>query len=76
MALELSGIFATPRDTVQSKVHGTARWGRWLLAAVAHRLEKRRSRRTLSELTDNELCDVGLTRAQAKAETAKSWFWC
>lgn len=76
MALELSEILEMPRDIVQSKPRGTARWGRWLLAAVAHRLEMRRSRRALSELTDNELCDVGLTRAQAKAETAKSWFWC
>ncbi|MBX5163219.1 MULTISPECIES: DUF1127 domain-containing protein [unclassified Rhizobium] len=76
MALEISEILATPRDIVQSRLRGTARWGRRLLAAVAHRLEKRRSRRRLSELTDNELCDVGLTRAQAKDETAKSWFWC
>ncbi|MDR9775055.1 DUF1127 domain-containing protein [Rhizobium hidalgonense] len=65
----------TPRDTDRSKMRRTARWGRWLLAAVGHRLEKRRSRRTLCELTDDELRDVGLTRAQARAETAKSWFW-
>ncbi|EJT07165.1 DUF1127 domain-containing protein [Rhizobium sp. CCGE 510] len=76
MALEISEILATSHHIVQSRLRGRARWGRWLLAVVAHRLEKRRSRRTLSELTDNELCDIGLTRAQAKAETAKSWFWC
>jgi uncharacterized protein YjiS (DUF1127 family) len=52
-----------------------ARWSRRLLMTVEHHLEKRRSRRTLSELTDDELCDVGLTRAQARAETSKSWFW-
>jgi uncharacterized protein YjiS (DUF1127 family) len=52
-----------------------ARWSRRLLMAIEHHLEKRRSRRTLSELTDDELCDVGLTRTQAKAETSKSWFW-
>lgn len=74
MALELGEITETPRDIVRSKVRGTARWGRRLLAAIEHRLEKRRSRRTLSELTDDELRDVGLTRAQAAAETAKSWF--
>ena len=71
MTLELSEIFETPRDIVRSKL----RWGRRRLAAIEHRLEKRRSRRALSELTDDELCDVGLTRAQARAETAKSWFW-
>jgi uncharacterized protein YjiS (DUF1127 family) len=52
-----------------------ARWCLRLLAAIEHHLEKRRSRRTLLELTDDELCDVGLTRAQARAETSKSWFW-
>ncbi|TCA81821.1 DUF1127 domain-containing protein [Rhizobium leguminosarum bv. viciae] len=75
MALELSGIFETPRDIVRSKLRGMARWSLRLLAAIEHRLEKRRSRRTLSELTDDELSDVSLTRAQAKAETSKSWFW-
>ncbi|CAN7292422.1 DUF1127 domain-containing protein [Rhizobium leguminosarum] len=75
MALELSGIFETPRDVVRSKLHGMARWSLRLLAAIEHHLEKRRSRRTLLELTDDELSDVGLTRAQAKAETSKSWFW-
>ncbi|AHG44876.1 hypothetical protein RLEG12_17240 [Rhizobium leguminosarum bv. trifolii CB782] len=65
----------TPRDTDRSKFRATVRCGRRLLAAVEHRLEKRRSRRTLCELTDDELRDVGLTRAQARAETAKSWFW-
>ncbi|MBY2909179.1 DUF1127 domain-containing protein [Rhizobium leguminosarum] len=75
MALELSGIPDTPRDIVRSRLRGMARWSRRLLMTVEHHLEKRRSRRTLSELTDDELCDVGLTRTQAKAETSKSWFW-
>ncbi|MGO7549014.1 DUF1127 domain-containing protein [Rhizobium leguminosarum] len=75
MALELSGIPDTPRDIVRSRLRGMARWSRRLLTTVEHHLEKRRSRRTLSELTDDELCDVGLTRTQAKAETSKSWFW-
>lgn len=47
MALELSGIFETPRDVVRSKLHGMARWSLRLLAAIEHHLEKRRSRRTL-----------------------------
>ncbi|MGO7089131.1 DUF1127 domain-containing protein [Rhizobium leguminosarum] len=75
MALELSEIFETPRDIVRSRIRWMARWIRRLLMTVEHHLEKRRSRRTLSELTDDELCDVGLTRAQARAETSKSWFW-
>ncbi|EJC78802.1 uncharacterized conserved small protein [Rhizobium leguminosarum bv. trifolii WSM2297] len=75
MALHLSERLETPRDIVRSKFRATARWGRRLLAIIEHRLEKRRSRRTLCELTDDELRDVGLTRAQARAETAKSWFW-
>ncbi|MGR9462764.1 DUF1127 domain-containing protein [Rhizobium leguminosarum] len=75
MALELSEIFETPRDIVRSRIRWMARWIRRLLMTVEHHLEKRRSRRTLSELTDDGLCDVGLTRAQARAETSKSWFW-
>ncbi|MBY3166803.1 DUF1127 domain-containing protein [Rhizobium laguerreae] len=75
MALELSGILDTPRDIVRSRLHGMARSSLRLLMTIEHHLEKRRSRRTLLELTDDELCDVGLTRAQARAETSKSWFW-
>ncbi|MBY5411179.1 DUF1127 domain-containing protein [Rhizobium leguminosarum] len=75
MALELSGILDTPRDVVRSKLHGMVRWSLRLLMTIEHHLEKCRSRRTLSELTDDELSDVGLSRAQAKAETSKSWFW-
>jgi uncharacterized protein YjiS (DUF1127 family) len=75
MALEISEITDAPRSVVLSEVRETARWGRRLLAAIEHCLEKRRSRRTLSELTDDELRDVGLTRAEATTETSKSWFW-
>lgn len=75
MALETSEIFAAPRDIVRSKLRRLARWGLRLLAVIEHHLERRRSRRTLSELTDDELRDVGLTRAQASAEASKSWFW-
>jgi len=75
MALEISEITEAPCDIVLPEVRGTARWGRRLLAAIEHRLEKRRSRRTLPELTDNELRDIGLTRGQATVEVSKSWFW-
>ena len=42
----------------------------WLGAA----LERQRSRRALACLTDAELADIGLTRAEARAESGKP-FW-
>ncbi|MBB2675208.1 UNVERIFIED_ORG: uncharacterized protein YjiS (DUF1127 family) [Rhizobium esperanzae] len=75
MTLEFDAIFETPRNALRSKLRRTVRWGRGLPAAVEHWLTKRRSRRRLSELTDEDLRDIGLTRAQATAETSKSWFW-
>ncbi|AJC78802.1 MULTISPECIES: DUF1127 domain-containing protein [Rhizobium] len=75
MTLEFDAIFETPRNALRSKLRRTVRWGRGLSAAVEHWLTKRRSRRRLSELTDEDLRDIGLTRAQATAETSKSWFW-
>ncbi|MDF0699005.1 DUF1127 domain-containing protein [Rhizobium sp. MC63] len=75
MTLEFGEILATPRNALCLKLRETARRGRRLLAAIECRLEKRRSRRKLSDLTDDELRDIGLTRAQATAETSKSWFW-
>jgi len=53
--------------------HGTVRWGR-LSALLAVWAMRRRTRRTLSELDDRQLADVGLTRRQALLETAKP-FW-
>ncbi|WP_434729995.1 DUF1127 domain-containing protein [Rhizobium binae] len=75
MTLEFGEILETPRKALRLKLRETARRGRRLLAAIGYWLEKRRSRRRLSELTDAELRDIGLTRAQAAAETSKSWFW-
>ncbi|PDV86954.1 hypothetical protein CO652_18515 [Rhizobium sp. H4] len=75
MTLEFGELLATPRNALRLKLRETARRGRRLLAAIESRLEKRRSRRKLSDLTDDELRDIGLTRAQAAAETSKSWFW-
>ncbi|SCB60042.1 Uncharacterized conserved protein YjiS, DUF1127 family [Rhizobium aethiopicum] len=72
---EFGEILETRPGTLWLKFRATARRGRRLLAAIERRLEKRRSRRRLSELTDDELRDIGLTSAQAKAETSKSWFW-
>ncbi|EGE55634.1 hypothetical protein RHECNPAF_890046 [Rhizobium etli CNPAF512] len=75
MTLELGERLATPPNALRSKLREVVRRGRRLPAAIECWLEKRRSRRKLSELTDDELRDIGLTRAQATAEIAKSWFW-
>lgn len=53
--------------------HGTMPWGR-LSALLAVWAMRRRTRRTLSELDDRQLADVGLTRRQALLEAAKP-FW-
>lgn len=45
-----------------------------LLATVALWRERRRTRQHLSHLDDRALADVGLTRAQQRGESAKS-FW-
>ncbi|GES45394.1 hypothetical protein RsS62_46460 [Rhizobium dioscoreae] len=38
-------------------------------------LEKRETRWDLRDLTDDQLRDIGMTRAEARAEVNKSWFW-
>lgn len=38
-------------------------------------LEKRRSRQTLAELSEDQLRDIGISRAEARKEVAKSWYW-
>jgi uncharacterized protein YjiS (DUF1127 family) len=53
--------------------HWTAPWGR-LSALLAVWAMRRGTRRTLSELDDRQLADVGLTRRQALLEGAKP-FW-
>jgi uncharacterized protein YjiS (DUF1127 family) len=39
------------------------------------RCEKRRSRMALCALTNDELEDIGVSRAEARKETARSAFW-
>ncbi|MDP9808972.1 uncharacterized protein YjiS (DUF1127 family) [Rhizobium tibeticum] len=50
-----------------------------LLQSAWHRLsswhQKRETRRVLRDLTDDELLDIGITRAEARKEAAKSPFW-
>ena len=45
-------------------------WGR---LSLWHR--KRAGRRALRDLTDDELLDIGVTRAEARKEAGKSFFW-
>ncbi|OWV86633.1 hypothetical protein ATY81_09530 [Rhizobium sp. R72] len=37
--------------------------------------QKRESRKALLDLTDDELLDIGVTRADARKEASKSFFW-
>lgn len=45
-----------------------------LFAALARMAERRRSRRALAALTDEALRDIGISRAQARRESARP-FW-
>lgn len=36
---------------------------------------RRRTRRALADMTDAQLCDIGLTRSEARQEVAKSFYW-
>lgn len=49
-------------------------WGR-VVCYFRQSAEKRQSRRTLAELTGEQLDDIGVTRSEARAEVCKSWFW-
>ncbi|WP_244499414.1 DUF1127 domain-containing protein [Rhizobium sp. AC44/96] len=45
------------------------------LKMIANSIEKRRSRAALSELTRDQLDDIGLSPSEARKEAAKSAFW-
>ncbi|NLS15956.1 DUF1127 domain-containing protein [Rhizobium sp. P40RR-XXII] len=45
------------------------------LAKFVSYLEKRETRWDLRDLTDDQLRDIGMTRAEARIEVSKSWFW-
>jgi uncharacterized protein YjiS (DUF1127 family) len=52
-------------------------WRIWLVAVISTVvlwLERGRSRRVLATLDDHQLRDIGVTRAQARLESAKP-FW-
>ncbi|QRM53325.1 DUF1127 domain-containing protein [Sinorhizobium sp. BG8] len=52
-----------------------AKWMARLADGFARHLWKRRSRRALSEMSDDQLNDIGITRAEARREAERSWFW-
>lgn len=47
--------------------------GRSLLAWSRARADRARQRRRLAEMSDRELKDIGISRADALAEAEKSW---
>jgi uncharacterized protein YjiS (DUF1127 family) len=62
--------------TVFSAYHGKApRVGiRSVVDWLMRLLERANQRRDLSELSDNQLADIGVTRREAAREAGK-WFW-
>lgn len=64
-----------------AKAHeARARWMRFgltikLVTWISQALEKRGSRRTLAELTRDQLDDIGISPSEARTEREKSWFW-
>lgn len=65
--------YSIPQDS------GDASRARSLLQFAWHRLsswhQKRETRRVLRDLTDDELLDIGVTRAEAREEAGESLFW-
>nr|WP_246780897.1 DUF1127 domain-containing protein [Rhizobium sp. BK602] len=51
------------------------RASRRLLSSLALWRQKRETRWTLRDLTDDQLRDIGLTRSEAMIEVGKSFFW-
>ncbi|MBW9115030.1 DUF1127 domain-containing protein [Rhizobium cauense] len=58
------------RATLNIQTMLRSAWGR---LSLWH--QKRASRRALRDLTDDELLDIGVTRAEARKEAGKSFFW-
>lgn len=52
-----------------------ARWPSRVLQWVTSRHRNRQSRKALLNLSDTELLDIGVTRAEARREVGNSFFW-
>ncbi|MCI5075434.1 DUF1127 domain-containing protein [Oricola sp.] len=50
-------------------------WLKAFKAALRVRMVKRRTRMHLRDLTDDQLRDIGVTRAQARFEAEKPFWW-
>jgi uncharacterized protein YjiS (DUF1127 family) len=70
--LDCSAIARTPEQ--RSVVGSLANLCRKLFAWILEREGKRLSRLALSEMTDSQLADIGVTRAEARREAARP-FW-
>lgn len=46
-----------------------------IAARLAIYWRTRGTRRNLAELSDDQLRDIGVTRAEARKELGKSWYW-
>ena len=45
----------------------------WLACRAWH--IKRQTRRALADMTDGQLCDIGISRGEARREIGKSFYW-
>jgi uncharacterized protein YjiS (DUF1127 family) len=72
-AINAEQVAARPKTETRRFSPGTVTAG--IIAWIVARSEKRRSRSTLRELTEDQLRDVGLTRSDVRREAAKSFFW-
>lgn len=71
------GAIDTMSHSVDSPATGRRTLGAAVLAAITwfdQAMERRRSRRALLELTDDQLKDIGISRAQAYGEAYRP-FW-
>lgn len=50
-------------------------WLKVFVAIIRARMVKQRTRMHLRELTDDQLRDIGITRAQARFEADKPFWW-
>ncbi|WP_426228277.1 DUF1127 domain-containing protein [Pararhizobium sp. DWP3-4] len=71
-----SDVCAPPRGAIQPRglVSRLKALGRLVIAWIIDREEKRLSRIALSELTDGQLADIGVTPSEARREAARP-FW-
>jgi uncharacterized protein YjiS (DUF1127 family) len=65
--------FSRPTSVERDRAHPSPL--RTLWQNLLCRGQKREGRRALRELTDVQLHDIGITRAEARREISKSFFW-